>query len=356
NTETQEEVQIATEREPEDFSGETDLESEGSEQGEKDEVSQSEAVDEIQIEYETEDRCASTSTGTSDISKYKEEPPVQPNLKLFPRTLMGDRRRSFKADWYKIHPWLEYSKMSDSAHCYACRHFSPLNSTDTVFDSPSGLKNWKKRGGFAIHAKSERHTQAMIAWKLPESSRKSGIYKNHSRSDATYCDKNIAQRGHNESAGSDNKGNFMAILETIANHDKAVKERLTSIHNAKYTSKIIQNEVLGCLADMVRSKITDEVENSEVFSIMADFKRTDFSCKRQNKINTGFVKPFSTLSLIRCPMSMSNCDMMNSIQALRPKSKEFLKRQLFSFAQLYDANIDDLGHELHQFSRILIGK
>jgi len=26
---------------------------------------------------------------------------------------------------------------------------------------------------------------------------------------------------------------------------------------------------------------------------------------------------------------------------------------LFSFAQLYDANIEDLGHELHQFSRIL---
>ncbi|KAI4799877.1 hypothetical protein KUCAC02_016416 [Chaenocephalus aceratus] len=63
---------------------------------------------------------------------------MQPHPKLFPRTWMGDRRRSFKADWYKIHPWLEYSKMSDSAHCYACRHFSPPNSTDTVFDSPSG--------------------------------------------------------------------------------------------------------------------------------------------------------------------------------------------------------------------------
>lgn len=34
----------------------------------------------------------------------------------------------------------------------------------------------------------------------------------------------MAQRGHNESVDSDNKGNFMAILETIANHDKAVKK------------------------------------------------------------------------------------------------------------------------------------
>ncbi|XP_034064839.1 zinc finger MYM-type protein 1-like isoform X2 [Gymnodraco acuticeps] len=219
---------------------------------------------------------------------------MQPHPKLFPRTWMGDRRRSFKADWYKIHPWLEYSKMSDSAHCYACRHFSPPNSTDTVFDSPSGFKNWKKatykEGGFAIHAKSERHTHAMIAWKDYQRAVTSNetlanvLNKEHNKvvqENREYiktiaevllltATQNIAQRGHNESADSDNKGNFMTILETIANHDKAVKKRLTSIHNAKYTSKTIQNEVLGCLADMVRSEITEEVKNSEVFSIMAD--------------------------------------------------------------------------------------
>lgn len=45
---------------------------------------------------------------------------------------------------------------------------------------------------------------------------------------------------------------------------KLFKKRLTSIHNANYTSKIIQNEVLDCLADMVRAKIKEEVKNSEV--------------------------------------------------------------------------------------------
>lgn len=45
---------------------------------------------------------------------------------------------------------------------------------------------------------------------------------------------------------------------------------------------------------------------------------------------------------------------MNSIQALNPKSDAFLKETtLFSFARLYDSNIDDLGHELYQFSQIL---
>ncbi len=77
---------------------------------------------------------------------------------------------------------------------------------------------------------------------------------------------NIAQRGHDESAESDNRGNFIAI----AKRDKTVKKRLHSIHNAKYTSKAIQNEVLSGLADMVRTKIIEEVKQSKVFSIMAD--------------------------------------------------------------------------------------
>lgn len=39
----------------------------------------------------------------------------------------------------------------------------------SVFDASPGFKNWKKatykQGRFAIHARSERHKQAMVAWK-----------------------------------------------------------------------------------------------------------------------------------------------------------------------------------------------
>uniref|UniRef100_A0A671TYV4 TTF-type domain-containing protein n=1 Tax=Sparus aurata TaxID=8175 RepID=A0A671TYV4_SPAAU len=230
-----------------------------------------------------------------DISQCQQEAPAQPKLKLFPRTLMGDRRRrSFKEAWYNIHPWLEYSQRLDSSYCYACRHFSSPHSQETVFDSPGGFRNWKKatykEGGFAVHSKSERHRQAMIAWRDNERAVKTNatlenvLNKEHNKLIADNREyiktigevllltatQNIAQRGHDESADSNNKGNFMAILETVAHHDKAVEKRLTSIHNAKYTSKTIQNEILSCLADMVRNEITEEVKTSEVFSIMAD--------------------------------------------------------------------------------------
>uniref|UniRef100_A0A673HRZ6 TTF-type domain-containing protein n=1 Tax=Sinocyclocheilus rhinocerous TaxID=307959 RepID=A0A673HRZ6_9TELE len=216
----------------------------------------------------------------TDISKSRDYPPVQPLLTTYPKTLMGDRKRSFKAEWYKIHPWLEYSRILDKS----------------VFES--GFNNWKKatykEGGFRIHARSECHKQAMVAWKDYETAVKNNrtllnvLNKEHDKQikdNREYmktiaevllltATQNIAQRGHDESAESDNRGNFIAILETIAKHDKTLKKRLHSIHNAKYTSKAIQNEVLSCLADMVRTKII------EVFSIMAD-ETQDIKKKKQ---------------------------------------------------------------------------
>ena len=52
--------------------------------------------------------------------------------------------------------------------------------------------------------------------------------------------------------------------------------------------------------------------------------------------------------------SNTNCELMRSIQSLNPQSDAFLKESnVVSFGCLYDADIDDLGHEFHQFRRVL---
>ena len=81
--------------------------------------------------------------------------------------------------------------------------------------------------------------------------------------------KNIAQRGHRESEEVDNRGNFLAILELLANHDPVVEKKMNAVRNAKYTSHQIQNEVLDKLAEMVRSTIIREKE-SQFFAVMED--------------------------------------------------------------------------------------
>lgn len=82
---------------------------------------------------------------------------------------------------------------------------------------------------------------------------------------------NIAQRGHRESLNSEKKGVFLSMLEVLGNHNPIIKKRLQQqIKNAKYTSKTIQNEILECLASMVKEEIIQEVKTSKQFSVIVD--------------------------------------------------------------------------------------
>lgn len=230
-----------------------------------------------------------------DISKSRADSPVQPILKMFPKTEQGNRKRGFNVAWYKDFKWLEYSISKDSVFCYACRHFSLPNAPNSVFKSESGFCNWKKalcrQGGFKDHSKSDHHRSAMFAWTqhkltIAEKTTSMSAVMNKEREKQIAENRmyiktiaevllltavqNVSQRGHRESEGSNNPGNFLAILEAIANHDPLIKKRLKGHHNAKYTSKNIQNEILETLAEMVQQQIINEVKQSQVFSVIAD--------------------------------------------------------------------------------------
>lgn len=230
----------------------------------------------------------------SDISTSKEEVPVQPHLRKFPRTQHGTSKRAFNSSWYRHNSWLEYSVSKDSSYCFACRHFSLPNAPDSAFTSDVGFSNWKKalsnESGFKLHSKSELHVNAMYAWNeykraketnqtplnLLNENRQKKVEENrhYIKTIANVLllttTQNIPQRGHRESQESNNKGNFLAIMDKIAKHDKFIQQRLEACGNAKYTSHQIQNEILQGLAEMVQKEIIKEVKENEVFSVMAD--------------------------------------------------------------------------------------
>lgn len=82
---------------------------------------------------------------------------------------------------------------------------------------------------------------------------------------------NTAQRGHRETTDSERKGMFLSMLELLAKHDPMIRKRLQNQpKNAMYTSKTIQNEILQCLAGMVKDNIIKEVKESQQFSIIVD--------------------------------------------------------------------------------------
>lgn len=152
-----------------------------------------------------------------------------------------------------------------------------------------------------MHAKAEHHLNAMVAWTEYRRGNENNtsllqeIDKQYQKkveenrkyiktvADVLLCTatQNIAQRGHRESEGSSNKGNFLAILELIAKHDPLVKQKMGH-GNAKYTSHNIQNEILEVLAEMVRKDVVEEVKQSGAFSILVDETK---DLKKQEQIS-----------------------------------------------------------------------
>lgn len=62
----------------------------------------------------------------------------------------------------------------------------------------------------------------------------------------------------------------------------------------------------------------------------------------------------SFMSELQRRFSKRNCEIMQGIQALHPKSSTFLHEEpLFSFAEIFESNIEDLKHELYQTKRVL---
>jgi hypothetical protein len=57
-------------------------------------------------------------------------------------------------------------------------------------------------------------------------------------------------RGHDESLGSLNRGNFLEMLKLLASYNKEVNEVVleNAPKNAKYTSPDVQKEILSILA------------------------------------------------------------------------------------------------------------
>ena len=74
-----------------------------------------------------------------------------------------------------------------------------------------------------------------------------------------------AFRGHDESSGSSNRGNFIEMLKYLASIIENIAEVVleNAPGNAKYMSLDIQKEILNILATRVRNKIREEIGDAK---------------------------------------------------------------------------------------------
>ncbi|XP_058783208.1 uncharacterized protein LOC131657874 [Vicia villosa] len=217
--------------------------------------------------------------------------PYQMNLEQYPLSGKEDHQRRFQHAWFSLFPsWLEYSPSEDAAYCLPCYLFSKRPSGrpgSDVFIS-IGFRGWKKaRNGkncaFLKHIVKDPcspHNNAMKACQdlLNQDAHIRNIVQAQS---SIYIMKNrlrlktsidtvrwltfqaCAFRGHDESTTSLNQG------------------------NCKYTSHLIQKEILHILSSRVKKYIREEIGDSK-FCIIVDEAR-DESKQEQMSLVLRFV-------------------------------------------------------------------
>lgn len=234
--------------------------------------------------------------GQLDISKFKAEQPTQPILNPFPSKKYGKLSRSFNSDWYRLFPWLEYSARADAAFCYPCRMFSTGANEKSAFVN-GGYSNWKKAlekdAGFRKHENSLAHKTCQASW-VSYTQMKSGgqsksvashlsdAYSREVQENRLYIARvadilrftavqGIAQRGHDEGATSENKGNFVELLNLFAKYDEIVAKKLKGgAANAKYVHHSIQDQILEILSHITLTSIKEEIKSSQCFALIVD--------------------------------------------------------------------------------------
>lgn len=236
--------------------------------------------------------------------------PINGKEFVFPQTLMGKKNRRFKKEWYDGNgSWLEYSVTKDALFCFYCFLFSSPKGKQGGGDTfvESGFRNWERKcklrehvgGQGSVHneaygmaqdfLKTSQHIETLVC-------RQSEKTRNEYRlrlETMTKCVRfllrqGLAFRGHDESETSNNRGNFLELLDYAADHNIDIKLNLqTGPGNLKLTSSEIQKDLVSACAVETTKAILNDIGDA-FFAILVDEAR-DISIKEQMAIVLRYV-------------------------------------------------------------------
>jgi len=221
----------------------------------------------------------------------------------------------FKFCRYSNRPWLEYSKESDAAFCFACRVYGRAAVKDQApAFVTTGYSNWKTAlesgSGFLQHAVAKVHLDAMESWVEHDSriltDKTVGQQLNSEQLERNrYYVKGVAEvvqflavneLGFRGDTATPNcgleedtcevlnvNGMFGHLFEFAMKKDPHLRVVANAVpNNAKYTSPDIQNEVIQILASMVKEKIVTDCLESDVGLFCLKCDETRDRCNVEN--------------------------------------------------------------------------
>ncbi|KAH9698544.1 TTF-type domain-containing protein [Citrus sinensis] len=196
----------------------------------------------------------------------------------FPTRLLGEKSRRFVRSWFDNYPdWLEYSIVKDATFCLYCYVFREENGSQGVGPCFIGewFRNWKKKEMLRQHIGGVNSAHN-IARRRCES-----LMNQKAHGVPTLFNCCLAFRGNNESQSSNSRGNFLELLQFLADHNEKIKGVIfnNAPTNLQMTSPDIQKQIVSVCSAEISRAIIKEIGDS-LFSVMIDESR-DISTKDQ---------------------------------------------------------------------------
>ena len=206
--------------------------------------------------------------------------------------------RSFNPNWYERKSWLTASENKKTIFCFSCLLFG--GDVSWTVNGLSALKHLSERvksheissSHIGNTLKLKRYGKVDIRTQIDEGHRISVIRHNELvRANRhilnriidclKFCGKHeIAVRGHIEKEESVNRGIFLDLLNEFAKLDNTLYEHLEKSKVNKFTSAIIQNELLDCMYQVYQETLIEDVNKAMFVSVQAD-ESSDVSNKTQ---------------------------------------------------------------------------
>lgn len=209
----------------------------------------------------------------------------QPKNITFPKTLFGNKERSFNTSWYFKFPWIHYDVTSDAVFCFTCmkahkKGYKTLSANVDPAFLTRGFRNWKKAGErFLEHENSVCHKEFNSLLEFQETnidieeqlSEQKLAEKAVNRQMFLTILRNIQFLGRQGLAfrGNSDEGNFDQLLKLSAKVDPRLSKWLERKRN-KYVHGDCQNEIIKVISFILLRDIAKNINDSPFYSIMAD--------------------------------------------------------------------------------------
>ncbi|XP_020999668.1 uncharacterized protein LOC110281616 [Arachis duranensis] len=218
---------------------------------------------------------------------YLQKGPCQPRTHDFSQTACGSSFRRFNPNWFDdCGNWLEYSISKDAAFCL-CYYLMKHETEGGDAFVTNGFSNWKKKERLQTHVgiHDSAHNQV---WRKCEALMKSKQHISAAIEKQFLLRQGLAFRGNDETDDSVNQGNFLELLNFLAQHNEEIDRAFKNARgNVKLRAPSIQKDIVRAAASEMTKVIVNDL-GDELFAVLIDEVR-DISIKEQMSVCLRYV-------------------------------------------------------------------